>query len=118
MVHDLRALLRTAQGREPEPTAVILEGRTMRSTPESGHRAGYDGHKRRKGYKVHAAVDTLGHSLTVRVTPANGDRHPSILSAVSTATRAYVEVTRGATLEVQFAELEAMLREQVKEDAA
>jgi len=49
---------------------------------------------------------------------ANGELHPSILSAVSTGARAYVEVTRGATLEVRFAELEAMLREQAKEGAA
>ena len=48
----------------------------MRSTPESGSRAGYDGHKRRKGSKVHAAVDTLGHLLALHVTPADvQDRH-------------------------------------------
>ena len=43
----------------------------MQSTPESGGRAGYDGHKRRKGSKVHAAVDTLGHLLALKITPAN-----------------------------------------------
>ena len=43
----------------------------MPSTPESGGRAGYDGYKRRKGSKVHAAVDTLGHVLALHVTPAN-----------------------------------------------
>ena len=47
----------------------------MQSSPESGARAGYDGAKRRKGNKVHVAVDTLGHLLAVHVTPANeGDR--------------------------------------------
>src|SRR5262245_38103976 len=61
IVHDLRRLLREAQGRAPEPTAVILDGRTVQSTPESGAGAGYDGHKKRKGRKVHTAVDTLGH---------------------------------------------------------
>jgi len=71
MVHDLRALLRTAEGRAPAPSAVVLDGRTLRFTPESGHRAGYDGHKRTRGSKVHAAVNTLGHLLAVRVTPAN-----------------------------------------------
>ncbi len=70
MVHDLRALLRMAQGRAPDPTAAVLDSRTLRSTPESGHRAGYDGAKRKKGSKVHAAVDTLGHLLALRVTPA------------------------------------------------
>src|SRR5687767_1303407 len=71
MVHDLRALLRVAIGRDSVPTAVILDGRTLRSTPESGARAGYDGHKRTRGSKVHAAVDTLGHLLALRVTPAD-----------------------------------------------
>jgi transposase len=71
LVHDLRALLRLAAGRAPEPTAVIFDGRTLQSTPESGHRAGYDGHKRKQGSKTHAAVDTLGHLLALVVTPAN-----------------------------------------------
>jgi len=48
-----------------------MDGRTVQSTPESGHRAGFDGHKRRKGSKVHAAVDTLGLLLALVVTPAN-----------------------------------------------
>ena len=71
MAHDLRGLLRLASGREPEPTAAILDSRTLRSTPESGARGGYDGAKRKKGSKVHAAVDTLGHLLALRVTPAS-----------------------------------------------
>lgn len=71
MVHDLRALLRMAQGRAPEPSAAIFDSRTLQSTPESGARAGYDGAKRKKGSKVHQSVDTLGHLLTLHVTPAN-----------------------------------------------
>src|SRR5215210_4427366 len=71
MVDDLRAILRMAQGRNAEPSAVILDSRTLQSSPESGARAGYDGAKRRKGSKVHIAVDTLGHLLAVHVTPAN-----------------------------------------------
>ena len=71
MVDDLRAILRMAQGRNAEPTAVIFDSRTMQSSPESGARAGYDGAKRKKGSKVHIAVDTLGHLLAVHVTPAN-----------------------------------------------
>src|SRR3712207_528752 len=70
IVHDLRSLLRLAAGKEAEPSAAIFDGRTMQSTPESGGRAGYDGHKRRKGSKVHLAVDTLGHLLALQVTPA------------------------------------------------
>ncbi|MFN8440736.1 MAG: IS5 family transposase [Caldilineaceae bacterium] len=71
MVHDLRVLLRLAAGRNEQPSAAIFDGRTLQSTPESGERAGYDGHKHKKGSKVHLAVDTLGHLLALHVTPAN-----------------------------------------------
>jgi transposase len=71
MVHDLRELLRLAQGRQAQPTAAIFDSRTLQSSPESGARAGYDGAKRRKGSKLHMAVDTLGHLLTLQVTPAS-----------------------------------------------
>ncbi len=64
-------LLREFLGRKAQPTAMILVSRTLQSTPESGARAGYDGAKRRKGSKVHAAVDTLGHLLALHVTPAD-----------------------------------------------
>jgi transposase len=71
IVHDVRILLRRAADRTAHPSAAILDSWTVQSTPESGARAGYDGHKRRKGSKVHAAVDTLGHLLALVVTPAN-----------------------------------------------
>ena len=71
MANDLRELLRLAQGRMKGPSAAILDGRTLRSTSESGERAGYDGHKRTKGSKVHLAVDTLGHLLALTVTKAS-----------------------------------------------
>jgi len=71
MVHDLRVIVRLRAGRAAQPTAMILDSRTLQSTPESGARAGYDGAKRRKGAKVHAAVDTLGHLLALHVTPAD-----------------------------------------------
>jgi transposase len=71
MAHDLRAILRLVQDRHSDPSAVILDSRTVQSTPESGARAGFDGHKKRKGSKVHMAVDTLGHLLALHVTPAN-----------------------------------------------
>lgn len=43
VVHDLRMLIRLGDERAPDPTAVIVDARTLQSTPESGHRAGYDG---------------------------------------------------------------------------
>ncbi len=95
MVHDLRALLRVAAGRAPEPTAAIFDSRTLQSTPESGARAGYDGHKRRKGSKVRLAVDTLGHLLALRVTPADAQDRAQVAAlaaAVQGATSQAVEV--------------------------
>jgi transposase len=71
LVHDLREVLRIAAGRREKPTAAILDSRTLQSTVESGRRAGYDGAKRRKGNKVHLAVDTLGHLLALCVTAAD-----------------------------------------------
>ncbi len=71
LVHDLRVLLRICSDRAPQPSAAIFDGRVMQSTPESGARAGDDGHKRKKGSKVHIAVDTLGLLLALKVTAAN-----------------------------------------------
>lgn len=51
--------------------AAILDSRTLQSPPESVARADYDGHKRRRGSKAYATVDTLNHLLTLVVTPAN-----------------------------------------------
>ena len=71
IVHDLREILRLAAERHEQPSAVVLDARTLQSTPESGARAGFDGHKKKKGSKIHLAVDTLGHLLALRVTAAN-----------------------------------------------
>jgi transposase len=95
MVHDLRVTLRLSEGRAPEPTAAILDGRTLRSTPESGHRGGWDGAKRKKGSKVHAAVDTLGHLLALLVGPASEQeraRVGELAQAVQEATGESVEL--------------------------
>ena len=73
MAGDLRSILRLAAGRNARPSAAILDSRTLRSSCESGTQAGYDGAKRKKGSKLHLAVDTLGHLLALHVTPANAD---------------------------------------------
>src|SRR5205823_12115796 len=113
LVHDLRAILRLVDGRAPQPTAVGLDGRTLQSTPESGHRAGYDGHKRKRGSKTHAAVDTLGHLLALVVTPASAQERAQVerlAAAVQAATGEAVElayVDQGYTGEGPAAEAEA-----------
>ena len=43
MVHGLRELLRVAGGRNAQPSAAVLDGRTLQSTPESGGRADENG---------------------------------------------------------------------------
>lgn len=98
MAHDLRAVLRIAAGRDdPNPTAAVIDSRTLQSTPESGQRAGYDGYKRRKGSKVHIAVDTLGHLLALRVTPANKQDRAAI-GNVAAAT----QLATGETVELAY----------------
>ncbi|MEM5390047.1 IS5 family transposase [Paraburkholderia phymatum] len=99
MVCDLRSIIRVAQGRQGQPSAVILDGRTMQSTCESGPRAGYDGYKRKRGSKVHIAVDTLGHLLAVHVTPANEQER----AQVAELARQVQEIT-GETVKVAFAD--------------
>ncbi|NPD66780.1 IS5 family transposase (plasmid) [Lichenicola cladoniae] len=95
LVHDLRVLLRLEARRKAEPSAVIIDSRTLRSTPESGARAGYDGAKRKKGSNVHIAVDTLGHLLALHVTPATDQDRAEVThlaSAVQDITAHSVEI--------------------------
>lgn len=95
IAHDLRVLLRGVSGRKAHPSAAILDSTTLISTPESGARAGYDGAKRRKGSKVHIAVDTLGHLLALIVTPADAQDRAQVAAlceAVQRATDSSVEL--------------------------
>ena len=97
MAQDLRKVLRLLAGRHTEPSAVILDGRTLQSTPESGARAGYDGHKRKKGSKLHAAVDTLGHLLALKVRAANEQERAQVADLVEE-----VQQATGESVEVAF----------------
>jgi transposase len=76
---------------------VILDGTILQSTPESGPRAGYIGHKRKKGSKRHLAVDTLGHLLALRVTPVNGDERQDVA-----ALAAEVQAVTGNSVELAY----------------
>ncbi len=112
MVHDLRALLRLACGRKEQPSAVIMDSRTLQSSPESGSRAGYDGAKRRKGSKVHAAVDTLGHLLALLVTPANEQDRAQVKHLAE-----QVQETTGQSVELAYVD-QGYTGEQPAQDAA
>ncbi len=97
LVNDLRQLLRVAAGRKEQPSGAIFDSRTLQSSPESGARAGYDGAKRRKGSKVHVAVDTLGQLLALRVTPANEQDRDQVAELA-----AQVQAVTGQSVEVAF----------------
>lgn len=72
LVNDMRSIIRAGQGRQGQPArqprAVMLGGRTLQSSCESGPHASYDSDKRRHGAKVHLAVDMLGHGMDPSVT--------------------------------------------------
>ena len=73
---------------------MCIDSRTLQSTPESGARAGA---KRRKGLKVHIAVDTLGHLLALKVTAASaGDREQVAALAEE------VQQMTGSTVELAY----------------
>jgi len=99
IVHDVRELLRQAVNKNAQPSVAIFDGRTLQSSVESGGegRAGYDGGKRKKGSKVHMAVDTLGHLLALVVTPANEQER----ALVAQLAQAVQEVT-GQNVELAY----------------
>jgi transposase len=95
LLKALRYLDREAVGRDPEPTAAVVDSRTVRSTPESGARAGYDGHKRTNGSKIHLATDPRGNPLALTASPADEqDREHlgELLEKAQAATENHLEV--------------------------
>lgn len=70
MYHALLVLARQAAGREPQPTAGIVDSQSVK-TSESGGPRGYDAGKKINGRKRHVLVDTLGFLLRGIVHAAN-----------------------------------------------
>jgi putative transposase len=66
----LRRRVRQAQGREPDPTAAVIDSQSVKVTEQGGPR-GFDAGKQVKGRKRHLVVDTLGLLLAVVVTAAS-----------------------------------------------
>ena len=112
LAHDLRVLLRLTQGRNAQPSAAILDSRTLQSSPESGSRAGYDGAKRKRGSKVHVAVDTLGHLLALLVTPANEQDRAQVQSLA-----AQIQEATSQSVELGYVD-QGYTGEQAAQDAA
>ena len=66
----LRVEVRVAAGREPEPSAAVIDSQSVKTTETPGVR-GYDAGKKVNGRKRHLLVDTLGLVLMVVVHAAN-----------------------------------------------
>lgn len=70
-VHDaLRAQVRIAAGRDPDPSAAVLDAQSIKSS-EGGEQRGFDAGKKTTGRKRHLVVDTMGLLLVVMVTAAS-----------------------------------------------
>lgn len=71
-IHDaLRDLVRVYEGRDPLPTAAIIDSQSVRGADTvPGRTRGYDAGKKVNGRKRHIAVDTGGLLLAVVVTIA------------------------------------------------
>ncbi|MER7817935.1 IS5 family transposase [Streptomyces sp. NPDC058423] len=70
-VHDaLRDRVRRADGRDPQPSAAVLDSQSAR-TSEGGEAVGYDAGKRVRGRKRHLLVDTCGLVLRAVVHSAS-----------------------------------------------
>jgi putative transposase len=67
----LHATERKRAGKDPQPTAAIIDSQSVKTVEESAHPSGYDAHKNFKGRKRHLLVDTLGLPLSVYVTSAD-----------------------------------------------
>src|ERR671932_1610197 len=67
----LRCAKRNRVGKNPDPSAAIMDSQSVKSTEEGARSNGYDAHKNIKGHKRHLLVDTLGLLLSVYVTPAD-----------------------------------------------
>ncbi|PSQ91025.1 MAG: hypothetical protein BRD30_03850 [Bacteroidetes bacterium QH_2_63_10] len=108
----IRRAARVAAGRDPSPSAAVIDTQSARAERQGGPGWGRDPNKQVTGRKRHVIVDTLGLLLAVVVHPANendAQSAPSVLKQllgkvprlrVIFADRRVQEPPRGAPLAV------------------
>lgn len=82
----LRGLVRAREGRDPEPSAGVIDARSVQgASTVCGETRGYDAGKRISGRKTFGVVDTLGLLLAVFVVPAGCSDNIGGIAAIDAA---------------------------------
>jgi transposase len=84
MYDELRVLWRTRQHRAPEPSHVIIDSQSVKTSAQGGPK-GYDAAKKVKGRKRHLLTDTMGLLLAIVVTAGSVQDRDAALPLVGLA---------------------------------
>jgi transposase len=84
MQDRLREQWRSRMGRTSEPTAVVIDAQSTRSSPQGGE-SGFDAAKKVKGRKRNLVVDTMGLVVALTVTAASVQDRDAAAAVVAQA---------------------------------